>query len=143
MMKDYFWIMLIVTTLIFSGCGSKGTAQNVETTEEINTTIKFTATEQDLGHVLEGEKVVARFEIENTGDANLFIHQVRASCGCTSPKFDQSPIRPGRKSIIEVTFDTRGRPGNQRQTLVVVANTEPASTNLVFTCEVVTPMRRQ
>jgi len=140
-MKVFFCIYLFVLAIGFSACGSKGRAPEVESSAEINTSISFVATELDLGQVWEGNKVVSKFEFENTGNANLIIHNVRASCGCTTPKFEKKPIRPGNKSVIEVAFDTRGRPGRQRQTIVVSANTEPANTNLAFTCEVVPPIR--
>ena len=147
MMKSFFSISLIVLIISFFGCGSRGntntseTSQEQESSAEVNTSITFVATQIDLGRVWEGNKAVCVFEFQNTGEADLFIHNVRASCGCTTPKYDKKPIKPGQRGEIEVAFDSRGRSGNQRQNVVVTANTEPSTIRLSFTCEVLRPIR--
>jgi len=127
-----------------SACGHKGKSKEsidasisygIDTTL-VKTTLKYIATEHDFGQVMEGEKVVHTFEVLNTGKADLLIQSVRPSCGCTTPKYDKKPIRPGKKGTIEVAFDTKGRTGKQRKTVVVVTNTEPPNTVLSFTCEI-------
>ena len=135
-MKAFFYMLLIMLFLTFCGCASKGKNPEAQISEEINTTISFVSTEHDLGQAVEGEKVITKFELVNTGNANLIIHDVRASCGCTKPKFDKKPIPPGQKSVIEVTFDTKGRQGMRRNNVVVTTNTDPSTTYLSFTCEV-------
>jgi len=138
--------MLIMFLIGVSGCGYNGSSKNnfitfdaseIDTTLQ-KTTIRFTAKEHDFGQVKEGNKVVCVFEAINTGDADLLFQNVSASCGCTMPKYDKKPIRPGNKGAIEVTFDTKGRPGIQRKTVLVVSNTEPPNTVLSFICEVIT-----
>ena len=101
------------------------------------TNIKFDELEKDMGVAKEGEKVTIVYELLNTGNADLFIQNVRASCGCTTPKYNQKPIRPGKKGTIELVFDTKGRPGIQRRTVMVTTNTEPPNTVLTFNCEVI------
>ena len=105
-------------------------------TTHTRTTVKFLATEHDFGQVNEGEKVTHVYEVLNTGDADLLLQSVKPSCGCTTPKFDKKPIRPGKKGSIQVVFNTKGRPGKQRKTVSVVTNTEPSTTVLSFICEV-------
>ena len=143
-MKSLSCILLVVFIIGVSSCGqtgkSKAHAMIEETSETVKkTTVKFLATEHDFGLVKEGEKVVHVFEVLNTGAADLLLQKVQPSCGCTTPKYETKPIRPGKKGSIEVVFDTKGRPGKQRKTVTVVTNTEPANTVLTFTCEVITP----
>ena len=133
--------MLLV---VFFSCGQKGkpkenvvfSASEIDTTLK-KTTIKFVTVEHDFGQVREGEKVTFVYEVLNTGKENLLLQSVRPSCGCTTPKYDKQPIRPGKKGSIEVAFDTKGRTGNQRKTILVITNTEPPNTVLSFRGEVV------
>ena len=124
-----------------SACGHKGQSENAASVTEIDTTlakttIQFIAVKHDFGQVNEGDKVTHVYEVLNTGDADLLLQDVRPSCGCTTPKYDKKPIRPGKKGSIQVVFNTKGRPGKQRKTVMVVTNTEPPNTVLSFTCEV-------
>ena len=144
-MKGFFYSLLIMLVVGVSACGFKGKSENDSNTlktSEIDaaepiTTIEFVAKEHDFGQVNEGEKVVCTYEVVNTGKVDLIIHEVRVSCGCTTPKYEKKPIRPRKKGYIEVTFDTKKRPGKQRKTVTVITNTEPSSTLLTFTCEVI------
>ena len=121
-------------------CGNRG--KSVENTVSetdtamIMTTVKFKVIEKDMGQVNEGEKVALSYELLNTGNNELLIIDAKASCGCTTPKYDKKPIRPGKKGTIDVEFNTKGRTGVQHKTIAVTTNTEPQTTVLSFTCEV-------
>ncbi|MDR1172145.1 MAG: DUF1573 domain-containing protein [Bacteroidales bacterium] len=141
-MRDLLYFLLAILLVSVSACGHKGKensvvleASEIDTTLK-KTTIKFVATEHDFGQVKEGAKVVHTYEVINTGDADLLLQSVRPTCGCTVPKYDRKPIRPGKKGSIEIVFNTRGRPGKQHKSVIVVTNTEPPNTSLSFTCEV-------
>ena len=145
-MKSFSYILLFTLLTCVLACGSRRQSQENDHSAyaEIDgalkkTTLKFVALEHDFGMVKEGEKVKHVFEVLNTGEADLLLQDVRPSCGCTSPNYDKKPIRPGRKGTIEVVFDTKGRPGNQRKTVMVVTNTVPPNTVLSFICEVIPP----
>ena len=127
--------------IVVSACGPKGKSKNAEDVYGIDTTlakttVQFIAVEHDFGQVNEGEKVTHVYEMLNTGNADLLLQNVKPSCGCTTPKYDKKPIRPGKKGSIQVVFNTKGRPGKQRKSVTVVTNTEPSNTVLSFTCEV-------
>jgi len=51
-----------------------------------------------------GERV---FTITNTGDKPLIITNIKASCGCTTPKWDKEPILPGKTANLKVGYDTK------------------------------------
>ena len=74
--------------------------------------MKFKETTYNFGTIPEhGGKVTHDFEFVNEGDANLVIYDAKADCGCTRPKFDAAPVKPGRKGKIKVTFITEGQRG--------------------------------
>jgi len=144
-MKGLSYFLLAVFLTVVSACGQKNKSKETVITMDSSgidstlkkTAIKFVATEHDFGQVQEGEKVAHVFEVLNTGKADLLIQSVRPSCGCTTPKYDKKPIRPGKKGTIEVVFNTKGRTGKQRKTVLVVTNTEPPNTVLIFNCDVI------
>lgn len=74
--------------------------------------ITFTDMTHDFGTINEKDGPVSyEFEFVNDGDAPLVILSASASCGCTRPEFPLSPVQPGKKSKIKVTYNPAGRPG--------------------------------
>ncbi len=94
----------------------------------------FESTLHDFGKIKEQDgKVSYQFDFTNTGSQPLVIHNVRASCGCTSPEWSRQPIPPGGKGYVKATFNPANRPGNFNKTITVTANTEQANTVLRIT----------
>lgn len=66
----------------------------------------------EFGIVAEdGEPVVHDFEYTNTGTTPLAVVWAKASCGCTSPKYDRKPLQPGQSAVITVKFLPKGQFG--------------------------------
>ncbi|MBK9290210.1 MAG: DUF1573 domain-containing protein [Bacteroidetes bacterium] len=101
--------------------------------------ITFTKTEHDFGRLIQGEQVVYVFKFRNTGNADLLISKVSASCGCTASKYTREPVKPGQEGKIEVTFDSNGQRGIQNKTVTVLTNGRPQTTVLRIKAQVVTP----
>jgi len=94
------------------------------------TTMSFEQTDYDFGSVKEGEKVQHTYKFKNTGSEPLIISGAKGSCGCTVPKWPSEPIPPGGTGVIDVQFDSKGKPGKQTKRVTVNANTIPAQTFL-------------
>jgi hypothetical protein len=92
---------------------------------------KITAEKQDhnFGEILEGQIVAHNFEIMNTGNADLKIEKVQASCGCTAAQPTKKLLKPGEKTGIRVEFDSSDRMGIQQKYVYVFSN-DPASPQL-------------
>ncbi|OFX22269.1 MAG: hypothetical protein A2033_07275 [Bacteroidetes bacterium GWA2_31_9] len=101
--------------------------------------IKFQKLEHDFGAIIDGEKVSYTFKFENTGGSDLVITSAKGSCGCTVPKFSKEPIPAGKSGEIEIIFDSSGKSGVQHKTVTVLANTQPNTTTLTVTAEIITP----
>lgn len=85
--------------------------------------LAFEETIHDFGEMKEdGGRVSYSFQFTNTGGQPLVIHNVKASCGCTSPDWTRNPIPPGGKGYVKATFDPRNRPGNFNKTVTVASN---------------------
>ncbi|MCF0190583.1 MAG: DUF1573 domain-containing protein [Marinilabiliaceae bacterium] len=87
--------------------------------------ITFSETVHDFGEIQEdGGNVKCEFLFENTGDRPLVLHNVQASCGCTTPVWPRTPIQPGAKDRIEVSFNPQNRPGVFSKTITIQSNAE-------------------
>jgi hypothetical protein len=92
----------------------------------------------DFGSVSEGEKVEHVYSFKNTGNDPLIISNATGSCGCTVPQWPREPIAPGKSGEIKVVFDSKGKQGKRNQQVTITANTEPATTTIRMTGEVLT-----
>lgn len=107
MKKHTILFSLVFASLIFAQTGPKITAK---------------VDHFDFGTAVEGEMVTHSFEIENSGDANLSILRVNASCGCTAAKPEKSFLKPGEKTFIHVEFNSEARLGPQQKFIYVFTN---------------------
>ncbi len=85
--------------------------------------ISFNETTHDFGKFKEEVgKISHQFEYTNTGNQPLIINNVRASCGCTTPEWTKTPVPPGAKGFIKVTYNAKNRPGKFHKTITVQTN---------------------
>jgi hypothetical protein len=70
----------------------------------------------------EAGKVTHAFEFTNTGKSDLILQNVRASCGCTTPEWTKTPVKPGEKGVVKATYNPAGRPGAFSKTITVISN---------------------
>ena len=71
------------------------------------------------------------FTFTNKGDKPLIINQAVASCGCTVPTYTKTPIKPGEKGTISVTYNGKGKfPGHFKKTITIRTNGVPEMTRL-------------
>lgn len=101
------------------------------------TSIEFYEESHNFGEIKEGEKVKHTFRFKNSGSNPLKVENVKASCGCTTPRWTKEEVAPGAEGMIEVEFNSQGRAGVARKTVTVTTNTDPRNKILSFTGEVV------
>ncbi len=72
--------------------------------------IKFDKTSHNFGTFSEkNPKVTCTFTYTNVGEQPLVINQAIASCGCTVPEYTKTPVQPGEKGEIKVTYNGAGK----------------------------------
>lgn len=77
----------------------------------------------DFGRIEEiAGSVSHTFTFENTGNAPLVIKYILVSCGCSKPEWTQTPVAPGEKGQILLTFDPENLIGPFVKTLNVYSN---------------------
>lgn len=95
------------------------------------TEITFAKTVHDFGTFNESDgKVTVEFEFTNSGLSPLVISRVQASCGCTTPDWTKSPVEPGKKGSITVSYNPVGRPGGFNKSISVYSNALTERVNL-------------
>ena len=88
--------------------------------------IKFDSTTHNFGTFSESNSTQkCEFKFTNTGDQPLVINQAVASCGCTVPAYTKTPIKPGEKGVISVTYNGQGKfPGHFKKTITIRSNAQ-------------------
>lgn len=93
--------------------------------------LKFDTMVHDFGEIQEANgPVTFEFKYNNGGKTPLVLHQVQASCGCTTPEWTRTPVQPGKSGSIKVTFNPQNRPGQFNKTITVQSNAETPAVTL-------------
>ena len=93
--------------------------------------IKWDKIVNDFGDIAFGIPKTADFILTNVGKEPLIISSVRASCGCTNPKFSQEPVLPGKTSVVSATYSAAA-PGIFSKTVSVITNADPNPVVLII-----------
>jgi len=95
-------------------------------------------TTHDFGTIVETDGAVSySFEVTNTGTADLLISNAQGSCGCAVPEWSKTPIVPGGKGHIKVTYNPLNRPGTFNKSVVVTSNSDQSPVTLYIKGSVV------
>ena len=95
--------------------------------------VNWQEVEYDFGYLPKGKKVSHVFQFENFGDVPFKIEDVYSSCGCTVTDYPETPIAPGTKGQIVVTFDSTEKPrGLNNEFVTVTGNTFPRKATLII-----------
>ncbi len=93
--------------------------------------IVFNELEHDFGTFKESDGVQkTTFKFTNKGDVPLVLNNVRASCGCTTPKWTREPVAPGKQGEIQVSYNPKNRPGSFNKSVMIRSNAENGTTVL-------------
>jgi hypothetical protein len=86
--------------------------------------IKFEKLTHNFGKFSSKSPVVSCiFAFTNVGESPLVINQAIASCGCTVPEYTKTPVQPGEKGEIKVTYNGAGKfPGHFKKSITVRTN---------------------
>ena len=116
-MKKYALICLFATMAFMANAQEVG--QN--DIPEHGAKIRFEEMEHQYGTIQKGGNGDCEFTFWNDGDEPLILQTVKASCGCTTPKYTQKPVMPGEKGTIKVHYNTNNV-GGFTKTVTVTSN---------------------
>ncbi len=135
--------LLSLTACKKNDASSRINEENVTNVEQIaaekaangTPVMQFTELVHDFGNIGNNEAVETEFEFKNTGNADLIIKDARATCGCTVPEYQKTPIKPGETSKMKVRFQTSAV-GQQQKTVTITTNTETGEEQLTIKANV-------
>ena len=122
---------LIASLMLVFGVFSMAQAQEATESNPNAAKIQFEKTTIDYGTITKGADGMREFTFVNEGKEPLILNNVRASCGCTTPKWTREPVAPGEDGIIKVKYDTK-RVGNFNKTITVQSNASNGTVTLMI-----------
>ena len=96
------------------------------------TEIKFLKDLYDYDTIKEGVELKETIKYINTGKEPFFITDVKVSCGCTIPSYDNEPVKPGDTGRVEVLFKSKGKDGFSMNKLSLFGNIEKSEKSTYF-----------
>lgn len=90
----------------------------------------------NFGQIEWKHPVTAQFTITNTGNQPLVLSEVEPDCACTVAQWTNTPIAPGAKGTVNVTFDAEAL-GHFQKSVAIYTNAQPHLVYLKFSGEVV------
>lgn len=66
---------------------------------------KFEKETYDFGKIPQGKPVSVEFKFTNVGDEPLIISNIESVCGCTVPKYTNTPVLKGQTGTITVSYN--------------------------------------
>jgi hypothetical protein len=94
--------------------------------------VVFDTTFYNFGSINQNDKIEHSFKLSNTGNSDLFIRKVSASCGCTAVQPEKTVIPPGSSTAIKVIFNAAGREGMQKKAITIITNDPKRSRTLLW-----------
>ena len=92
---------------------------------------------QHLGQIEWKRPVTVQYTVTNTGNEPLVLTEVEPDCACTAARWTKTPIAPGHKGTVDVTFDAEAL-GHFQKSVAIFTNASPHLVYLKFDGEVVT-----
>lgn len=147
-LNSVFWNAFVgaLMVLLIMNCSSlknsavkKEVEQNTTTPHEISidtagkfAKIVFDSSTYHFGVVKQGQLLNREIYFTNQGPGDLIISLMTA-CECTTLDWSRLSIKPGSKSWIKITYNSKDKEGPQIVDIDITANTNPGSTFTKFT----------
>ena len=93
--------------------------------------LKIESPVYDFGKLKADQEASTTFTLRNTGQSELKIRQAKPNCSCTGASVKKETLKPGESTEIKVTFDSKGRRGNQQKSVTIFSNDPTASAQRV------------
>ncbi len=105
--------------------------------KKVDELIKFNEAAHSFGKIKQGVPVTYDFTFTNISNEPIVIERAQASCGCTTPKWPQEAIMPGKTGVINVGYNAAAVAPFDKSITVKVAGADDMTT-LKISGEVIT-----
>jgi len=125
----FLTLAMFASTATFAQWGGGG--GKLETSDLKAPVVKWSKESFDFGKIKQNKPVTVEFEVTNVGNAPLLLVKVEPACNCTTSDYTKSPIMPGQKGIVKVSFDAKNL-GNFSKSVNVTTNAKESLTIIKF-----------
>ncbi len=125
-MKRILVVLTAFTIILAFSCNNQNTAEEDEATKP---RIDFESTMHDFGTIPYQGDGRCYFEFTNDSEEELIVNTVRTTCGCTRPEWPEEPVKPGEKSRIGISYNTKIE-GRFQKSITVYSNAENSPVKL-------------
>lgn len=127
----YFFYLFILALFIVS-CKNKDTKpspNDLSTLAKIAadtlnyTQIKWIDSVYNFGTIEEGAQIQVQFKFKNIGTKSLYLTEVKAGCGCTTPDYTKEAVEPGKEGWVKGVFNSQNQSREVHKYINVKTNT--------------------
>lgn len=97
-------LSLSIGLLSFTTNGN-GNRKATKAVADKTASVKWANQQISVGEIPQGKPVTFEFVFTNTSKEPVLITDVKASCGCTTPDYSKSPVKPGEKGIVKAVYN--------------------------------------
>lgn len=116
MKKNCLYLIII---LFISACAQK---KKMVVIGNQNNQLSFSSIHKNLETIATGDITDFEYEFTNTGKVEVLILNAVPTCGCVSIKYPKKPILPNKSGVLKVSFDSKGKIGFTKKSIVVQTN---------------------
>jgi hypothetical protein len=121
MKKAAFLIIYILVTAFSLNAQTAASPTAFPASIQKSDDLQLKETAFSFGKIPQGRPVLHVFEVVNIGKDPLYLENVQASCGCTTPEWGKEPIAPGATAIIKVGYNAYAE-GHFNKTVTIFYN---------------------
>ena len=118
-------IFITTVLIMFFGFGLMAQVNEKPTTNPYAPVLTIDKLEYDYGTMYQNADGNTYFVYTNDGQEPLIFSRVKASCGCTTPKWSRQPLMPGQSDTLKVKYDTK-RLGSFNKSITISSNASVA-----------------
>lgn len=133
-MRKIALILFATIATLYCHCRTPYCVQKDSPVDSTEASISFEKTRIALGTINKQStpKVPITFRFTNKGRKPLVIHNVQASCGCTTVEYPHHPIMPGAQDSLSVVYDSRRSAGGKFEKSIAVYTNGQTETTYIY-----------
>lgn len=92
--------------------------------------LKWDTEVHDFGTIEQGKPATYEFSFVNTTKKDILLTNVKASCGCTTPNYTKTAIKPGEKGFVSATYNASAG-GAFHKTVTIMTSEENSAPKVI------------
>jgi len=98
-------LVVIMIAILCQSVVCQMVAQDSQVMLDESKVISFDKKIHDFGDIIISDGAVkCTFTFTNISNSPIVVHNIISSCGCTTPQWTRSPVKPGEKGKVDVVF---------------------------------------